>query len=526
MKLSHIHPYFRSIPALVVLAVYCLVVGRSFWIHDSLVTRYRTLAGRAVETEQFELAQTYYERVLQLAGKREPEDEFNLMIAKFRSGDGATGQVLLDRLAPDDAPGYSKAHRMKAMQLVAVLAGGSTADLNAEKFGDGDPVMGPGGNEALDKGRGGQTEAQDNRSEPVLKPAAPPGTEAWELVRRHLSRSGLDNPVELADLWTAYYLAIGKPSDAIAQQMTAARGQPQRWLATARLCATLGDQNQRKRAAGEAELYWKAKLDENPLDHVARISLAQVMVIEDRIEDAGRLLSDGLKLYGNERSEPAVMIRRAASEIILLRLDKMPSEAAIDMETRYQWVSRAIQLDPNHGRAYGQLLRIFESDSSPEKRQAIIDMLQQRVVRGESIALAHFALGTAKWLDGKASEAIWHTQRALELDGNLTDVVNNFAWLIAHNDPPDLNRALQLIDTALTKRPADYRYRDTRGTILMKLERWDNALNEFESILPQVPPGERPVIHEKLAEIYKALGRDEIARQHRDQATSKPAPSD
>jgi hypothetical protein len=130
----------------------------------------------------------------------------------------------------------------------------------------------------------------------------------WEQVRLHLSRSGLEKPVELADLWTAYYLAAGKTSDAIARQMEVAELQPHRWLATARLCARFDD------------------------------------------------------------------------------------------------------------------------------------------------------------------------ERALQLQPNLTDVANNFARLLAQGDSPDLPRSLAMIESAISKRPGDYRYRDTRGIIWMKMQRWDDAL--------------------------------------------------
>jgi Tfp pilus assembly protein PilF len=154
----------------------------------------------------------------------------------------------------------------------------------------------------------------------------------------------------------------------------------------------------------------------------------------------------------------------------------------------------------------------------------MIKMLEQQIVEGNSIALAHFALGAAKWMDGDQGAALWHTERALQLQPNLTDVANNFAWLLAQGESPDLSRALVMIDAALQKQPGDYRYLDTRGTILMKLQRWEDALTDFESILPRVPARDRAGVHQNLAEIYSRLGRTELADRHRSEAgkTARP----
>ncbi len=152
-------------------------------------------------------------------------------------------------------------------------------------------------------------------------------------------------------------------------------------------------------------------------------------------------------------------------------------------------------------------------------------MLEQQIAQGSSIAIAHFALGTAKWMDGGHDDALWHTERALELQPSMADVANNLAWLLAQGDSPDLPRALALIETALAKRPADYRYRDTRGTILMKLRRWNDALADFETILPLVPPRDRSGVHRNLAEIYDALQKPEIAGLHRIEADRNKQPT-
>lgn len=477
----HRHAYFKSLPAILVLTFYCGILVRSVWVQDSLLVRYRELAQSAIANSQYELAQTYYERVIQLGKKRDPVDDLNLVLAKFRTGDAAGGQALLDQLAPDDGVGYPNAHRLKALQLVAAL----TSVKGNTKAG-----------------------AFDASELPAIDQSA------WDRVRLHLTHSGRDRPVELADLWTAYFLAAGKPGEAIARQMEVSELQPQRWLATARLCASFHDERQRNIASDRAEAYLSAKLAENPFDHLTRVDLARVYVDNQRRQAAGTLMAEGVRLAGTDTSPQAITLRRAASDFLLLRIDSI-ADGADDLATKHALVAKAIDLDPNNMQAYGKLLGLYQSNSSPAGRSALIRMLNQQIATGNSIAMAHFALGTAKWMDGNRDDALWHTERALELQPSLTDVANNFAWLLAQGESPDFSRALTMIETALAKRPGDYRYQDTRGTILMKLQRWEDALTDFESILPRVPARDRPAVHQHLADIYTELGRTELAQQHR-----------
>jgi tetratricopeptide (TPR) repeat protein len=203
---------------------------------------------------------------------------------------------------------------------------------------------------------------------------------------------------------------------------------------------------------------------------------------------------------------------------LLLRIDFITGQSADDLSKKQALVAKAIELDSNNSQAYKKMLKLCESSDAPENRQVMIQLLERQVAEGVSIAFAHFALGTAKWIDGSHDEALWHTERALELEPNLSDIANNLAWLSAQGDSPDLQRSLKLIESAIKKRPGDVRYRDTRGVILMKLQRWEDALTDFETILPQTVGDERRELHTRLATIYQQLGKDGMAKIHEQQA--------
>jgi Tfp pilus assembly protein PilF len=66
------------------------------------------------------------------------------------------------------------------------------------------------------------------------------------------------------------------------------------------------------------------------------------------------------------------------------------------------------------------------------------------------------------------------------------------------------------------KNPNDGRFRDTLATILMKQQKSAQALVEFQQALPTA--NNRSEIHQKMASIYRELGKSELAVFHEEQA--------
>jgi uncharacterized protein HemY len=66
---------------------------------------------------------------------------------------------------------------------------------------------------------------------------------------------------------------------------------------------------------------------------------------------------------------------------------------------------------------------------------------------------------------------------------------------------------------ALDKRPDDGHFRGTRGRILARMKRWQEALTDMEAALPA--EGESSQLHQDLAETYSALAIPDLATQHR-----------
>ena len=139
-------------------------------------------------------------------------------------------------------------------------------------------------------------------------------------------------------------------------------------------------------------------------------------------------------------------------------------------------------------------------------------MLEALLAGGYATPFVHFVLGCRAWQAGETDSALFHLERAYELDEQLGLVANNLAWVLAHQQPPDLERALTIIDSVLERWPDVAQYRDTRGQILVKLERWEDALDDLERALPQMTRNRQ--LHEALAQVYGKLGQASLAQKH------------
>jgi Flp pilus assembly protein TadD len=116
---------------------------------------------------------------------------------------------------------------------------------------------------------------------------------------------------------------------------------------------------------------------------------------------------------------------------------------------------------------------------------------------------------------------------ALKSLPNSTVVLNNLAYTMSQGEDADLPKALTLIDEAIAKLPEPKpQYYDTRGNILLKMERWADAIPPLEAISNE--PALGLAAHQGLAICYEKLGNEELARVHRviaaNLAGEKPAP--
>ena len=147
-----------------------------------------------------------------------------------------------------------------------------------------------------------------------------------------------------------------------------------------------------------------------------------------------------------------------------------------------------------------------ESEETAEIRESLLG--------STSHGVSHFVRGTAASLRGEVDEATFHLELASKDLPNSPVILNNLAYMLANQSKPDLPRALQLIDLALSglKDPGP-QYLDTRGHVLHKMGQWLEAIPGLEQSLKV--PDLALAAHEALADCYQQLGKPEPSEFHR-----------
>ena len=124
---------------------------------------------------------------------------------------------------------------------------------------------------------------------------------------------------------------------------------------------------------------------------------------------------------------------------------------------------------------------------------------------------------------GLNEEAVETLNRILSEDPGRPMAMNNLAWILAVSDPPDLERALDLVRRARSMVPDDPSILDTEGLIQWKLGDPYFAAELFRRSLGRRPA---PAVRLRLAETLAAVGKSEEAAREARTVLESGAPPD
>ena len=446
----------QGIPALLALM---LVLVTTLLVHrqgNKLVDKYRDAALESFRGEDFSAARVYFERLVTLNGGEESSrHDLALTLACLGEADRAT--AVMASLAPLDGTGFGRAHLWLARQIL------------------GDPAA--------------------RRTESRMQEAYA------HLVR---AKQRLPGSPEVDWCIAQYYVAGRRPEAAVPHLAEAAKQMPELQFELSLLYASLGQVDLARQANHRAHNYFDRRLKTEPNDDDSRLRWARVRMNLDDFDGAVSILSEGMVL------RPQGPFQRALAAAFVTRYDRLSQQAANAGTPQLEMLRIALKYDPNCREAVLRLVE-FGEGTDDEQKQAR-EMLEALLAGGYATPFVHFVLGCRAWKAGETDSALFHLERAYDLDEQLGPVANNLAWVLAHQEPPGLERALTIIDSVLECWPDVAQYRDTRGQILVKLERWEDALEDLERALPQMTRDRQ--LHEALAQIYGKLGQASLAKKH------------
>ncbi|MEM8943681.1 MAG: hypothetical protein AAGD11_00745 [Planctomycetota bacterium] len=204
------------------------------------------------------------------------------------------------------------------------------------------------------------------------------------------------------------------------------------------------------------------------------------------------------------RKALAKVYRRQAANMLR---DPLPDEKAI-VEL---WL-KAAKLDDSPDGLLRLSRALYKQRNSTPVYARILSALHESPSTPASLLIA---VGTEAAQLGQYEEARPFFAAALSKDANNPIAWNNYGLVLGEGSEIDLDKALDAVNKAVSIVPNEHRFRETRGQILLKLERWQEAIADLEFAINGLP--NLPEIHRSLAIAYQALGEDELARLHNEQ---------
>jgi tetratricopeptide (TPR) repeat protein len=461
--------FFQGLLALmVVIAVGVLTAFAYLRAGEGLADLYRREGKVALATQDWGKASLCFERLVQL-NPRDPEARFCLAQALFAGKkDVAQAQALLTQLAPlDREKGYAPAHLAQARQYAFTAQGGLT------------------------------TELQKKMEVHLLRALSP----------SNVPPLAEEQMIDAKALLGRLYLTQGREAEAEPLLLSAASAFGQHELRL-HLAAIYRKRNRIDQARDQCRLamVWFRSLAEGNVDNIRdRIQWAKCHALMDEFPQAVAVLEKGLTL-GDHHD-----LRAALADVYIWWAESIRERDPGAMGEYLAYLEKALAANPNSPVAISRLsdltkMRTREGDLAKER-------LRELLAVGGASPLLHFAVGLVAYEENKQEEALYHWERAYELDPEMTIVGNNLAWLLANVEGKiDLTRALKIADGVVRAAPQVGIYHGTRGWIYSKMGRYREAAADLEMSLAENELN--PNVNKVLAECYTELGNKSMAEEH------------
>jgi tetratricopeptide (TPR) repeat protein len=242
--------------------------------------------------------------------------------------------------------------------------------------------------------------------------------------------------------------------------------------------AVKGDRERAVKHATAARDYFSAFCAKHPDLAEARLEWAQAVTLLGDFNGAIAILDEGYRKTNGQgyRTNLARMFYALAQFL-------GPNPELFTQ--RVSLFARAVEFDdsnPMYIRSLIDLLPLKRSDA--DVRRAGLD---KAIAQNNSPMVLQIFLGIDSFLNKDTSEAARRYALARALNPECPRLLNNMAWTMANTPPERLSISLNLINEAISQAPDQIRFLDTRGQILAKLERWEEAMRDLKKAATVLP---------------------------------------
>ena len=169
-------------------------------------------------------------------------------------------------------------------------------------------------------------------------------------------------------------------------------------------------------------------------------------------------------------------------------------------------INRALEIEPTNLDGYDLLARVYRDRG--DVRKAIAE-LEKLAARSPNAASIHTSIGQMLEAQGQIDDARKRYELALSIDAGMPVAANNLAWLIAEHGG-NLDRAMQLAQTAKSKLPESPSVTDTLGWVYYKKGLFQQAVSTLREAVDKEPRATPFQYHLGLA--YAKTGESKRAR--------------
>ncbi len=343
-----------------------------------------------------------------------------------------------------------------------------------------------------------------------------PPVSGWKVEKQQRYRHYLTKLLKLArgqqlvtakKLMGVYLAEMGLKSEAAERLSELAHDQPDLLLSLAMLYAETGHEQRTMEYASQAQNYLGEVLLSDPANVNTRLNLAQALLMTEAWDECIDVLQQGYQLVPDERLKNALVEACAGASLQLKNPDRL-KPAVLDRRFKYAAAGLKLASDNMHVLdAIQRLLAETRDQGDVALRGTLLASLEPDTL--------HFVEGTLALLDNKFDDAIKHLRLAQSHGLNAAGILNNLAVALAAEEGADLQEALELAEGALEMLPENPYVLETRGQILLKLGRHEEAIRDLEKSLKGVQQLQlKNLIYPNLVKAYLGLGLDDIAAKY------------
>ncbi|MBA3483066.1 MAG: hypothetical protein H0T51_14755 [Pirellulales bacterium] len=234
----------------------------------------------------------------------------------------------------------------------------------------------------------------------------------------------------------------------------------------------------------------------------------QSWALAEQLLGDDRSLTAVLKAWGEEFPDD-LLARQGLGQIARRELDSELQADRPDPSQIARRIIEAAQFGNDPAELSERVAMLFaERDQSTIAQAAIEELLQS----ADAPPILLQLLGTQTLVAGDPIEASALLKRAVEQDSRDAVAWNNYACSLMRLPEADLDEALSAVEQAIVLAPNSPQFHETRGQLLLRLERWPQAVEDLEFAINGMPDS-KPT-HRALATAYAALGQQQLAAAH------------